>query len=155
MISKYFKELERENILKNEEKKVKKFKMNRRKNIKKNKRRNTTQKNQKKKNTLKRTEKFFKNLGEYLNTVKTYLDCDNDDPDYKRLRKIENLFSEVETLMGNETDDIMNELFESFKQTYQKTDIRTDQKKMGKREFVFESVDLLYYSLDKTSLKKG
>ena len=34
MISKYFKELERENILKNEEKKVK--------NIKKNKRRNTT-----------------------------------------------------------------------------------------------------------------
>ena len=42
MISKYYKELERENILKNEEKKVKKFKMNRRKNIKKNKRRNTT-----------------------------------------------------------------------------------------------------------------
>ena len=119
MISKYFKELERENILKNEEKKVKKFKMNRRKNIKKNKRRNTTQKNQKKNNTLKRTEKFFKNLGEHLNTVKKYLDCDNDDPDYKRLRKIENLFSEVETLMGNETDDIMNELFESFKQTYQ------------------------------------
>ena len=73
----------------------------------------------KKKNTLKRTEKFFKNLGEHLNTVKKYLDCDNDDPDYKRLRKIENLFSEVETLMGNETDDIMNELFKSFKQTYQ------------------------------------
>ena len=48
----------------------------------------------KKKNTLKRTEKFFKNLGEHLNTVKKYLDCDNDDPDYKRLRKIENLFSE-------------------------------------------------------------
>ena len=73
----------------------------------------------KKKNTfLKRTEKFFKNLGEHLNTVKKYLN--NDDPDYKRLRKIENLFSEVETLMGNETDDIMNELFESFKQTYQK-----------------------------------
>ena len=41
MISKYFKELETENILKNEEKKVKKFKMNRRKNIKKKKRRNT------------------------------------------------------------------------------------------------------------------
>ena len=107
MISKYFKELERENILKNEGKEAKKFKMNRRKNTKK------------KKNTLKRTEKFFKNLGEHLNTVKKYLDCDNDDPDYKRLRKIENLFSEVETLMGNETDDIMNELFKSFKQTYQ------------------------------------
>ena len=42
MISKYFKELETENIFKNEEKKVKKFKMNRRKNIKKKKRRNTT-----------------------------------------------------------------------------------------------------------------
>ena len=42
MISKYFKELERENILKNEGKKAKKFKMNRRKNTKKKKRRKTT-----------------------------------------------------------------------------------------------------------------
>ena len=70
MISKYFKELERENILKNEEKKVKKFKMNRRKNIKKKKKKHHLEKLEKK-NTLKRTEKFFKNLGEHLNTVKS------------------------------------------------------------------------------------
>ena len=50
--------------------------------------------------------------------------------------------------MGNETDDIINELFESFKQTYQEG----LQKKMGKSEFAFESVDLLYYSLHKTRL---
>ena len=151
MISKYFKELERENILKNEEKKVKKFKMNRRKNIKKNKRRNTTSKNQKKKNTLKRTEKFFKNLGEYLNTVKKYLDCDNDDPDYKRLRKIENLFSEVETLMGNETDDIMNELFESFKQTYQ----NGLEKKWGKGSLFLKALIYCIIVLIKQVLRRG
>ena len=42
------------------------------------------------------TEKFLKNLGEHLNTIKQHLDRDNDDPDYKVLRKIENLFSEVD-----------------------------------------------------------
>ena len=149
MISKYFKELERENILKNEGKKAKKFKMNRRKNTKKKKRRKTTQK--KKKNTLKRTEKFFKNLGEHLNTVKKYLDCDNDDPDYKRLRKIENLFSEVETLMGNETDDIMNELFESFKQTYQ----NGLEKKWGKGSLFLKALIYCIIVLIKQVLRRG
>ena len=41
-IDKYFKEFERESILRNEEKKTKNTKKNRRKNIKKNKRRNNT-----------------------------------------------------------------------------------------------------------------
>ena len=54
----------------------------------------------------------------------------------------------IEILMGNETDDIINELFESFKQTYQEG----LEKKMGRGEFAFESVDLLYYSLHKTRL---
>ena len=77
-------------------KRQKSIKMKRRKNIKKNKRRNKAQKNQKKKNTLKRTEKFLKNLGEHVNTIKKHLDRDNDDPDYKGLRKIESLFSKVD-----------------------------------------------------------
>ena len=57
----------------------------------------------------------------------------------------------IEILMDNETDDIVNELFKSFKQTCQEG----LEEKMGKGEFVFESVDLLYYNLHKTRLRRG
>ena len=57
----------------------------------------------------------------------------------------------IEILMGNETDDIISELFESFKQTYQEG----LEGEMEKSEFIFESVDLLYYNLHKTRLRRG
>ena len=53
--------------------------------------------------------------------------------------------------MGIETDDIMKELFESFLKNYQKN----LEEKMKDSNSVFESVDLLYYSLHKTKLKRG
>ena len=53
--------------------------------------------------------------------------------------------------MGTETDDIINKLFESFLKKYQEG-LET---KMEGSNFVFESVDLLYYSLYKISLNKG
>ena len=46
----------------------------------------------------------------------------------------------VEIMMGNETDEIIEELFESLLQRYQEG---LEQKKRG-NEFVFDSVDLLY-----------
>ena len=48
-------------------------------------------------------------------------------------------------MMGNETDEIINELFEPFPQNYQK----------DLEESVRGSVDLLYYHLQKLSLKRG
>ena len=57
----------------------------------------------------------------------------------------------VEIIMGTETDDIINELFESFLRRYQEG-LET---KMKGSEFIFESVDLLYYSLNKISLNRG
>ena len=48
-------------------------------------------------------------------------------------------------MMGNETDEIINELFEPFSQDYQK----------DLEESVRGSVDLLYYHLQKLSLKRG
>ena len=54
--------------------------------------------------------------------------------------------------MGSETDDIIDELFESHLQRYQKA--KQEAKKRG-REFIHENVDLLYYYLLKTRLKKG
>ena len=49
-----------------------------------------------KKNYLQKTEKFLKNLGKHLNTIKKHRNRDNDDPHYKGLRKIEKLFGEVD-----------------------------------------------------------
>ena len=55
----------------------------------------------------------------------------------------------VEIMMGIETDDIINELFESFLKKYQEG---LETKMREGSNFVFESVNLLYYSLHKISL---
>ena len=47
----------------------------------------------------------------------------------------------TEYMMGNETDDIVKELFKSLFQKYQKD---FEESKKGS-EFVFDSVDLLLY----------
>ena len=53
--------------------------------------------------------------------------------------------------LGNETNEIINRLFESFLSNYQK------EEKILKNGsyFVFESVDLLVYHTHKTNLKRG
>ena len=57
----------------------------------------------------------------------------------------------IELLMGSETDDIINELFESFLQKYQEK----LQEKLKDSKIVFASIDLFYYSLYKTRLRRG
>ena len=57
----------------------------------------------------------------------------------------------IEIMMGTETNDIFKELFESFLKRYQKN----LEEKIKDGIFVFESVDLLYYSLHKIALKGG
>ena len=57
----------------------------------------------------------------------------------------------VETMMGNETDEIIKELFESLLQRYQEG----LEEKIKGSEFVFDSVDLLHYNLPKISLNRG
>ena len=56
----------------------------------------------------------------------------------------------IENLMGNETDEIIEILFESLLQNYQK-DLEESMRGSG---FVFDSIDLLYYHLQKIGLKK-
>ena len=56
-----------------------------------------------------------------------------------------------EIMMGQKTDDIINERFASFLDNYQK-----EEKIMrGGSDFIFESVELLDYHLHKISLKRG
>ena len=52
---------------------------------------------------------------------------------------------------GNETDDIIKGLLNSFLNNYQKEEIIL----RNGNNFVFESVDLLSYHIHKTSLKRG
>ena len=54
----------------------------------------------------------------------------------------------VDILMGSETDEIIEEIFESLLQNYQKD----FEESMKGSEFAIDSVDLLHYHLQKTSL---
>ena len=57
----------------------------------------------------------------------------------------------VEIIMGIKTDNIIKKLFESFLNKYQKN----LEEKIKDSNFAFESIDLLYYSLHKITLKRG
>ena len=57
----------------------------------------------------------------------------------------------VKIMMGNETDEIIKELFKSLLQKYQ--EVLEESRKES--EFVFDSVDLLCYHLQKVILKRG
>ena len=57
----------------------------------------------------------------------------------------------VEIKIGSETDKIIKEFFKSFLQRYQE---RLEESMRGS-EFVFDSVNVLYYNLNKVSLSTG
>ena len=71
--------------------------------------------------------------------------------DTGEIRTILVLSDNEEIRLGNETDDIVKRLINSFLNNYQKEKLifRSGSK------FVFESVDLLSYHIHKTSLKRG
>ena len=56
----------------------------------------------------------------------------------------------IEVMMSNETEEIIKELFESLLQKYQEG----LEESMRENEFIFNSVDLLYYHLQKISLNR-
>ena len=57
----------------------------------------------------------------------------------------------VQIMMGSETNEIIEELFKSLLQRYQKE----LEKSMRGSEFIFDNVDLLYYDLHKISLSRS
>ena len=56
----------------------------------------------------------------------------------------------IKIMMGSETYDIIDELFKSLLQKYQE---RLEESMRG-NEFIFDSVDLLYYNLKKIILNR-
>ena len=57
----------------------------------------------------------------------------------------------VEIMMGCETDEIIEDLFEYFLQNYQEG----LEESMRGSKFAYDSVDALYYDLNKVSLRRG
>ena len=71
--------------------------------------------------------------------------------DSNEIRTMHTISHNIETLMGNETDEIIEDIFKSLLQRYQEG-LETS---MRGNKFVFDSADLLYHKLPKTSLNRG
>ena len=71
--------------------------------------------------------------------------------DSEEIRTMHGKSDNIETLIGNETGEIIEDLFDSFLQRYQKG----LEESMRGSEFVFDNVDSLYYKLYKISLNRG
>ena len=57
----------------------------------------------------------------------------------------------IAVMMRSETDEVIEDLFKSFLQRYQE---RLEESRRGSN-FIFDSVDALYYDLNKISLSRG
>ena len=68
--------------------------------------------------------------------------------DSNEMRIIHSNSDIIEILKGNEADEIIKEIFDSLLQKYKKG----LEESMKGSEFVFDTVDLLYYKLRKISL---
>ena len=71
--------------------------------------------------------------------------------DFDETRTMHTKSNNVEIMIDSETDEIIEELFESFLQKYQEG----LEESMRGSEFVYDSVDVLYYNLNKISLSRG
>ena len=71
--------------------------------------------------------------------------------DFNETRNMHTTSDNMETMIGNETDEIIEELFESLLKKYHKG----LEKSMKGIEFILDSVDLLYYKLYRISLNRG
>ena len=71
--------------------------------------------------------------------------------DFDETRTMHTKSNNVEIMMGSETDEIIEDLFESFLQKCQEG----LEKSMRGSEFACDSVDALYYNLNKLSLSRG
>ena len=70
--------------------------------------------------------------------------------DSDETRNLRTKSSNIEITTGNKTDKLIDELFQSLLQNFQK-DL---EESMRGSNFYFDSVDLLYYHLQKTSLSR-
>ena len=72
-------------------------------------------------------------------------------PDSNEIRVMHTKSDNIEIMIGDDNDDVIEELFKSFLRRYEEN----LQEKMKGSEFGFDGVNLLYYDFNKTSLNRG
>ena len=71
--------------------------------------------------------------------------------DSNETRTVHTKSGNIEMMIGNETNEVIEELFDSLLQKYQKG----LEESMKGSKLIFDSVDLLYYKFLKISLNRG
>ena len=92
-------------------------------------------------------EKTFSEWKIQLTMAINFISCKDSDETQTMHTKSNN----VEIMVGNETNEIIMDLFEAFLQKYQEG----LEESMRGSEFVYDRVDVLYYNLNKVSLSRG
>ena len=90
-------------------------------------------------------------FGEWKIQLKMLINCVSSKI-FEETRTMYSPSNNIEILMGSETENIIDELFKSLLQRFQKSR-ETSNNREG--ELIHENVDLLYYYLQKISLTRG
>ena len=93
---------------------------------------------------------FETQYGEWKNQATISINFISPNGSYET-RNVSTKSNNIEIMMGSETYEIIDELFESLLQKYQEG--LKESMRRGS-DFVFDSANLLYYHLHKTSLKR-
>ena len=92
-----------------------------------------------------------KNQGEWRIQLTMEINFISSKKDFDDIRTMHTKSDNTEIMMSSETDEIIEELFKSLRQRY----LEGLEESMGGSEFIFDSVDALYYDLNKISLSRG
>ena len=91
-------------------------------------------------------------IEEYLDKIRSYLsDIINDHKTQGEWKILHTNSDNIGILIGNETDDIIDELYNSLLQRYKKS----LEESMKGSEFIFDIADLLHYKSHGISLNRG
>ena len=93
----------------------------------------------------------YKSKGEWKIQLTADINFTSLEPDSDETRIMYTKSDNVEIGIGDDTNDVIKELFKSFLQRYQES----LQEKMRGSEFEFDGVNLLYYDFNKISLNRG
>ena len=92
-----------------------------------------------------------KNRGEWKIQLTAVINFISSKPDSDETRIMYTKSINVEIMTGSDTNELIEELFESLLQKYQEN----LEKKMRGLEFIFDGVNALHYDLNKISLNRG
>ena len=102
-------------------------------------------------NYYKNTINYYKNKGEWKVQLIAEINFISLKPGSDETRIMHTRSDNIEIMIGDDNDDIIEELFKSFLQKYEEN----LQNKMRGSDFEFDGVNFLYYDFNEISLNRG